>query len=174
MPHGTPLFCISLSLHYITKSIKEIYERWSKKKFKTFKSLASWQKILILNQWWEYVYLKRTDPYTYLRRTWFYISFHKKKTFYVRLKNIYNLSFLLKNVRWIFKEIYTRISFHNGSLKTDPCWYLFKYSFDVLKKKTNVLDIFNTDKKCFINITFWIPITVLSVINFNTMLSYNH
>ena len=40
--------------------------------------------------------------------------------------------------------------FHNGSLKTDPCPYLVKYSHDVLKKKTNVLDIINTDKKYFI------------------------
>ena len=31
-------------------------------------------------------------------------------------------------------------------LKTDPCPYLVKYSIDVLKKKTKVLDIFNTDK----------------------------
>ena len=34
-------------------------------------------------------------------------------------------------------------------LKTDPCPYLVKYSLDVLKKKTKVLDIFNTDNKCF-------------------------
>ena len=32
-------------------------------------------------------------------------------------------------------------------LKTYPCPNLFKYSFDVLKKKTKVLDIFNTNKK---------------------------
>ena len=35
-------------------------------------------------------------------------------------------------------------------LKTDPCPYLVKYSLDILKKKTKVLDIFYTDKKCFI------------------------
>ena len=34
--------------------------------------------------------------------------------------------------------------------KTDLCPYLVKYSVDVLKKKTKVLDILNTDKKCFI------------------------
>ena len=36
----------------------------------------------------------------------------------------------------------------------DPCSYLVKYSLDVLKKKTKVLDIFyiNTDKKCFMKI----------------------
>ena len=34
-----------------------------------------------------------------------------------------------------------------GILKTDPCpSYLVKYSLDVLKKKTNFLDIFNKDK----------------------------
>ena len=32
----------------------------------------------------------------------------------------------------------------------DPCLCLDKYSLDVIKKKTKVLDIFNTDKKCFI------------------------
>ena len=31
----------------------------------------------------------------------------------------------------------------------DPCPYLVKYSIDVLKKETKVFDIFNTDKKCF-------------------------
>ena len=35
-------------------------------------------------------------------------------------------------------------------LKTDPCIYLVKYSVGVLKKKTKVLDILDTDKKCFI------------------------
>ena len=38
------------------------------------------------------------------------------------------------------------------TLKTDPCPYLAKYSLDVLKKKTKVLVIFNTDKKCFLKI----------------------
>ena len=32
----------------------------------------------------------------------------------------------------------------------DPCPYLVEYSLHVLKKKTNVLDIFNTGKKSFI------------------------
>ena len=35
----------------------------------------------------------------------------------------------------------------------DPCSYLVKYLTDVLKKKTKVLDIFNTDKKYFKQIT---------------------
>ena len=34
----------------------------------------------------------------------------------------------------------------------DPCPYLVKYSFDVLKKKTKFLDIFDTNKKCFMKI----------------------
>ena len=34
--------------------------------------------------------------------------------------------------------------------KTNPCPYLVQYSPDVLKKKTKVLYIFDTDKKCFI------------------------
>jgi hypothetical protein len=33
-------------------------------------------------------------------------------------------------------------------LKMDPCPNLVKYSLDVLRKKTKVLDVFNTDKKC--------------------------
>jgi hypothetical protein len=37
-------------------------------------------------------------------------------------------------------------------VKTDPCRYFFGYSPDVPKKKTKVLDILNTDKKCFIKI----------------------
>ena len=35
-------------------------------------------------------------------------------------------------------------------MKTDL--YFFQYSSDVLKKKTKVLDTFNTDKKCFMKI----------------------
>ena len=37
-------------------------------------------------------------------------------------------------------------------LKNRSLSYLVKYSFDILKKKTKVLDIFNTDKKCFMKI----------------------
>ena len=38
-------------------------------------------------------------------------------------------------------------TFLRSVVKTDPCLYLFEYSPDVLKK-TKVLYIFNTDKKC--------------------------
>ena len=34
-------------------------------------------------------------------------------------------------------------------IKTDPCPYLVKYALDILNK-AEFLDIFNTDKKCFI------------------------
>ena len=44
-----------------------------------------------------------------------------------------------------------KIRFQGSAVKTDPCLYLFRHSPDVLKKKTRVLDIFNTDKKCLIN-----------------------
>ena len=37
-------------------------------------------------------------------------------------------------------------------MKTDPCLYFIEYSLDVLKKKPKGLDIFNTDKKCFMKI----------------------
>ena len=42
--------------------------------------------------------------------------------------------------------------FLRSVLKTDLCLYFFKYSPDVLKKKTKVLDILNTNKKCFMKI----------------------
>ena len=71
-----------------------------------------------------------TDPCPYLWRTWFYINFHK--TF---------LS-VLKNLKLLFSSV----------VKTDPCLYFFEYSPDVLKKKKNVLDIFNTYKKGFMKI----------------------
>jgi hypothetical protein len=34
----------------------------------------------------------------------------------------------------------------------NPCLYFFEYSYDVLKKKIKVLDIFNTDRKCLMKI----------------------
>ena len=48
-----------------------------------------------------------------------------------------------------------RILIHifQGLVKTDPCLYLVKYSPDVLKKIIKVLEIFNTNKKCFVLIT---------------------
>ena len=45
-----------------------------------------------------------------------------------------------------------KIRFQGSVEITDPFLYFFKYSPDVLKKKTKVLDIFNTNKKCFIKI----------------------
>jgi hypothetical protein len=45
-----------------------------------------------------------------------------------------------------------KIRLQGSVVKTDPCPYLFKYSSYVLKKKSKVLDIFITDKKCFIKI----------------------
>ena len=40
----------------------------------------------------------------------------------------------------------------NGSKKTDSYPNLVKYSPDVLKKKTKVLDIINMDKTCFMRL----------------------
>ena len=34
-----------------------------------------------------------------------------------------------------------------SAMKTDPCPYLVKYLNGVIKKKTKVIDIFNSDKK---------------------------
>ena len=42
-----------------------------------------------------------------------------------------------------------KIRFQRSVKITDPCLYFFEYSPDVLKKKTKVLDIFNTDKNVF-------------------------
>ena len=42
-----------------------------------------------------------------------------------------------------------KISFQGSVVKSDPCLYFFEYSPDILKKKTKVLDIFNTKKKMF-------------------------
>ena len=38
-----------------------------------------------------------------------------------------------------------KIRFQGSVVKTGPFSYLFEYSPDVLKKKTRVLDLFNTD-----------------------------
>ena len=42
--------------------------------------------------------------------------------------------------------------FLRSVVKTDPSLYFFEYSLDVLKKKTNVLGTYNTDKKCSMKI----------------------
>ena len=64
------------------------------------------------------------------------------------------------------KRILIHIPGSQRIIKTDSCPYLVKCSLDVLKKKTEVLDIFDTDKKGLIknNIEsspqeIWIPIT---------------
>ena len=55
-------------------------------------------------------------------------------------------------------------------MKTNPCIYFFEHSPDVLKKKTKVLDIFITGKKCFIKTNIesspqkiWIRIRLLKM-----------
>ena len=45
-----------------------------------------------------------------------------------------------------------KIRFQGSVEITDPCLYFFEYSPDVLKKKTKVLDIFNTNKKCLMKV----------------------
>ena len=58
-----------------------------------------------------------------------------------------------------------------GSVEINPCLYFFEYSPEVLKKKTKVLNKFNTDKQCFIQINIelsppeiWIRIRFLEII----------
>ena len=55
-------------------------------------------------------------------------------------------------------------------LKPDPYLYLVKYLFDVLKKKTKILEIFNADKICIIKINLesrpqeiWIRVRFLEI-----------
>ena len=45
-----------------------------------------------------------------------------------------------------------KIRFQGSIVKTDPCLCFFEYSPEFLKRKIKVLDIFNTDKKCFMKI----------------------
>ena len=44
------------------------------------------------------------------------------------------------------------IHLQGSIVKTDPCLYFIEFSPDNLKKKTKVLDIFNTNKKSFMKI----------------------
>ena len=84
----------------------------------------------------------KMDPYLYLWRTWFYNNF--PKLFLSVLKISKTFVFFLKTSGEYSKN------YRQGSVfTTDPCPYLVKYSIDVLKKKTKVLDIFNRDKNVF-------------------------
>ena len=51
-----------------------------------------------------------------------------------------------------FLRFVLKIRFKGSVVKTDPCLYPNKYSPGVLKNKTKVLYILNTDKICFIKI----------------------
>ena len=64
------------------------------------------------------------------------------------------LLFFLNIGKSLFVVMGIRIHCENGSLSITPdnCPYLVRYSLDVLKKNTKVLDIFNLDKKCFMRI----------------------
>ena len=90
------------------------------------------QNIQCFNQWWGNVYFKKMDRY--LLMTWLYIIFCQL----LRTSSEY----LTRNGQGSVFKI----------RKTDPCLYFFEYSPDVLKKKTKVFDVFNTDKKCFMKI----------------------
>ena len=114
------------------------------------------------NQWWRSVDFKKTDPYTYLWRTWFYINFYK--TFLSVLKISKTFIFFLKT-----SGEYSKI-WQGSVFTTDPCQYLVRYSLGVLKKKTKVLDIFDTETKCFFknnietsNQEIWIRIRFLGI-----------
>ena len=78
------------------------------------------------------------DPYPYLWRTYFYINFHK--TFFVPF-----IFFLRTSNKYLTRHGQVSV-FKIRFVKTDPCLYFFENSPDVLKKKTKVLNIFNTDK----------------------------
>ena len=104
------------------------------------------QKIRICQLKYDIIKTSDGDPFISRKRILIHISLgHLYKTFFGRIRNIWNSCCLLKNVqRDIDKDPWKRI------LKTDPCPYLVKYSLVVLKKKTKISDIFNTNKKYFI------------------------
>ena len=49
-----------------------------------------------------------------------------------------------------YSKKYGQVTVFTTDLKNNPSPYLVKCLLDVIKKKTKVLDSFNTDKKCFI------------------------
>ena len=88
------------------------------------------------------------------------------------MKHILSVFKISKTFVFFFRtssEYLTR--YGQGSVvKTDPCLYVFEYSPYILKKKTKVLDIFNTDKKCLMKINIesslpeiWIRIRFLEI-----------
>ena len=90
------------------------------------------------------------DPYQYFLMTRFYINLYK--TFIVCILKISKtfVSFLRTSGEYLTsfgQESIFKIRFQGSVVKMDPCPYLAKYSYGVLKKKTEVLAIFNTDKK---------------------------
>ena len=64
----------------------------------------------------------------------------------------HSLSVLKISKKFIFFLRRTLGEYSKIFLKTDPCPFLVKYSLDVLKKKTKVLDISNIDKKWIMKI----------------------
>ena len=77
----------------------------------------------------------KTDPIHISGGQFYSINFHK--IFFVRIKFLRTSS-----------EYLTRYG-QRSVVKTDPCLYFFEYSPGLLSKENKVLDIFNTDKKCF-------------------------
>ena len=88
------------------------------------------------------------------------------------IKQFLSVSKISKNLVFFLRkssEYLTR--YGQGSVEiTNPCLYFFEYSPDIPKNKTKVLDIFNTDKKCFMKINIessppeiWIRIRFLEI-----------
>ena len=131
------------------------------------------QKGLTNIQWWRSVYLKKTEILIHI--SWGLNSI----LFFVKpFLSVFKISKTLVFFLRTSSEYLTRygqgsvfkIRFQGSVEITDPCLYFFEFSPDVLKKKTKVLDIFNTDKKCFIRINIessppkiWIRIRFLQI-----------
>ena len=106
------------------------------------------------NQWWRSVDFKKTDPYPYLRRASILIfSKHFLSTFKISKTFVFFLRTSSEYLTRHGQGSVFKIRFQGSVKKPDPCLYFFEYSPDVLKKKTKVLDILNTDKKCFMKST---------------------
>ena len=102
-------------------------------------------------QWWRSFNFNKTDPYPYLLRTKFYIFFVKHFLSVLKISKIFVFCLRTSSeylTRYWQGSVF-KIRFQGSVEITDSCPYFIKYSPDVLKKKIKVLDIFNTDKKCF-------------------------
>ena len=90
----------------------------------------------------------------FIKHFLFVLKISKTFVFFFRMSGEYSKKYIQGSV--FTTDPWKRI------LKTDPCPYLVRYSFDVLRKKTIFLDIFNTNKKSS-PYEIWIRICFLEI-----------